>query len=680
MGNNFFLTIPSLLGFVGAAPTWAGIGGTTLFALRTAPASDSVTLQARYRNAAGQVVSAVKVVSIASAFFAGMTATSQHNAGTNYTITLDGRVTGGTPLFTYRWDTDGDGAYDDAIGSHATFSRSSTGGTVALKLEVTDAAGTKAYAKGEVTLNKLPVANEPPRPRPRSDPSVGLVLDSAGQPLVLQPQLTDNGFVLITHGLYTDRALLTEWAGDMAGRIATRLPNDPNIAIYEWTEYSDPGGKVDPTKLKALEILSSIKSVHGLVNAKRAGRSALEQAVIRKTEETILSTITERLFDLPLDARIFAHAGDFLVDAWFIRNRYPHTHGAELAKWVMAQAEAGLINPDKPVHFIAHSAGGFTLGECALWLKGKEIASGPYAGKQIVVDRLTMLDTPFPFHSHLTTLAEQTVVDRFVTSWYGSLEYDTFLVAENANHRIEYLGFWWPFNFFVDDRGHGRAHRWYSWTVSPVPDEADSDNFEDWDVDGFSLSPLVTGILEPRPWDNGGGGFLLAGAPPLAPPPPPPVAIAGFSTFGSVSEAAGTYTITEQANAGITKTVTIPTDARAVRFRFKFATAGDGDFLTVHFGEDYLLYTGADTTLSRGDFTRVEAPVSGLNGLTGALTFTLVSRGSANAVVQIADIEFLATDDPDGDGLTTAQEQAAGTNPLNSDTDGDGLDDYYKSL
>ena len=34
--------------------------------------------------------------------------------------------------------------------------------------------------------------------------------------------------------------------------------------------------------------------------------------------------------------------------------------------------------------------------------------------------------------------------------------------------------------------------------------------------------------------------------------------------------------------------------------------------------------------------------------------------------------------DPDGDGLTNAQEVEFGTDPNSSDTDGDGLDDYYE--
>ena len=65
------------------------------------------------------------------------------------------------------------------------------------------------------------------------------------------------------------------------------------------------------------------------------------------------------------------------------------------------------------------------------------------------------------------------------------------------------------------------------------------------------------------------------------------------------------------ANAGITKTLTMPVGAEALKFRFKFSTAGDGDFLEVRFGQDHLLYLGLDATLSRDGFTlktAVEGP------------------------------------------------------------------------
>lgn len=151
--------------------------------------------------------------------------------------------------------------------------------------------------------------------------------------------------------------------------------------------------------------------------------------------------------------------------------------------------------------------------------------------------------------------------------------------------------------------------------------------------------------------------------------------LTGFTTFGDAELNSETYTLTEQANAGITKTLTMPVGAESLVFQFRFATAGDGDFLQVRFGEEYPLYMGLDTELSRDGFTEIEVPLEGLDGKTAALTFTLISRGAANAVAEVRTIGIVASEDPDNDGLTTAAEQTAGTNPLDPDSDDDGLND-----
>jgi len=47
-----------------------------------------------------------------------------------------------------------------------------------------------------------------------------------------------------------------------------------------------------------------------------------------------------------------------------------------------------------------------------------------------------------------------------------------------------------------------------------------------------------------------------------------------------------------------------------------------------------------------------------------------------NAVVKVADAEFLIDPDPDHDNLTTSQEHALGTGPLRADSDADGVSDW----
>jgi hypothetical protein len=152
----------------------------------------------------------------------------------------------------------------------------------------------------------------------------------------------------------------------------------------------------------------------------------------------------------------------------------------------------------------------------------------------------------------------------------------------------------------------------------------------------------------------------------------------GFSAFGQVSESGGVYMITEQADAGIFKQIAIPLGVERLRFKYKFGGTGDGDFLAVRFGSRPEMYFGLDLVVSRDDYLEVEVELGEYAGLTDNLVFTLVSRGTAGAILEIKDIEMTESDDPDADGLTVAQEIAAGTSSQNPDSDGDGWDDAYE--
>lgn len=682
-GGTTDVTVNAFLAFNGPAPTYAGIGGTTLFVLRAAPDGALVQLIARYENAGGQVISAPLTVRVGQAFFAGMTAVPTPGGGPNYTVTLSGRASGGTGDYTYRWDTDGNGTYGDVPdGSPRSFEMTSAGGTYPMRLEVTDATNRKAYALKRVTLNKAPVANEPATRKPTYDIVAGTIRGTDGLGMVFDLNRKQNGLVLLTHGLYTDSAGSGSWLTDMAVRIADRLPNDPNVAIYDWTEYADPGGDVDPGALAALQILSAIYHEGGLFDAGKAALSeAVKIALHQATGDALAAAGLEHGGgEIALDARALAYTADFLIDAYFIRNKYPPAHGQYLAQWIIAQAEAGYIEPDAPVHLVGHSAGGFVLGECALWMEQYFRTHTLSTGKILMIDRITMLDTPFPYRSHLTmqahppTLPAPPVVERFVSSLYGGLEVPaTKGIPSSANNRLDWLGTHWWLRFDPYDGGHGLSHRWYRRTIQPK-NEADTETalLDSFAASGFNLSPLLDhDRMVQRPPVAAPGRVLADGLfrKSLG------NAMSGFTTFGDVAEAGGVFTLTEEANAGITKPVTVPIGAYAVKFRFRFAEAGDGDFLTLHFGDDFLIYTGVDTSLSRAGFTEIEAPIEGQDGNTAALTFTLVSRGIANAAVEVAAIDFLVDPDPDGDGIATTQEQSAGTDPLRSDSDGDGLAD-----
>ena len=134
--------------------------------------------------------------------------------------------------------------------------------------------------------------------------------------------------------------------------------------------------------------------------------------------------------------------------------------------------------------------------------------------------------------------------------------------------------------------------------------------------------------------------------------------------------------MTEDTNAGIQQTMTLPVGADALQFRYQFTTASDGDFIAVYFGDNPPLFIGPDVAAARTAPMEVNVPLQGYEGQTGSLVIKLVSQGQTNAVAQIYQITLNTTDDPDHDGLTITQEQTLGTDSLLYDTDSDGIGDW----
>lgn len=151
--------------------------------------------------------------------------------------------------------------------------------------------------------------------------------------------------------------------------------------------------------------------------------------------------------------------------------------------------------------------------------------------------------------------------------------------------------------------------------------------------------------------------------------------ITGFQTFGDVVSTNGTHTVTEAADAGIFKVVALPVGADSLKFRFKFTSPGDGDFLSVHWGTNTVLYIAPDLPLTRENWTEAEVSLWELAGQTDTLAFRLVSRNSTNCVVAVKGIRMGTNADTDGDGLSNTSEAALGTDEMNYDTDGDGIGD-----
>jgi hypothetical protein len=161
-------------------------------------------------------------------------------------------------------------------------------------------------------------------------------------------------------------------------------------------------------------------------------------------------------------------------------------------------------------------------------------------------------------------------------------------------------------------------------------------------------------------------------APPYVPP------MDDFSTFGDVQQTSSVYRVTEAANAGIFKNLTLPIGATTLQFQLQLITPGDGDFVSVHWNDGDALAIIPETSLAYDAPLLHEIDLTGLGGQTGTITLKLISRGVANSVVEFSEIRILESDDVDGDGLTNAEESIAGSDVFDLDSDGDSLTDGHE--
>lgn len=634
-GTSGDVTTSCRLQFSGVTPSYAGIGGTTLFVNSNAPAT-TLNLIAVYSDVTRQVLSPAYAVSIAPTFSASMTASAQYTSGTNYTITLNGTVSGGSPLYTFRWDTNNDGTYGDLTGSTASYSISSQGGTYKIGLEVTDSNGAKAYASYKLSVTKPRVTGEPT--------TTLLPTDTAGDRFLgidLQDVQFDNewqtrrsnGLIVITHGI--DSSASAAWLSTLASTIQSKLgPDAPNVVLFDWSKDAD----ILITDTERESIRDQI-----------AESGLFLPGYARLLVGTILN------FDLNLE--MFP---DVILDGIVSRFGKGKANGQILADWVSRNSQPGSFNidPSKPIQLIGHSGGGFVMGECArdLFLRAR-------------VDLVTMLDTPAPIAADIQDQEATAYIERYWSSVYGALEFpippppipdmDHYWREAHIKGLIDM----WKTN----EDGHGYSYVWYQSTVN-TPSNT-----------GFNRSPFVSSATRLNKIQLNGQGnvkqFSGVGLRASTPYSLPDEGLSGFSSFGDVSSTPNGFIVTESADAGITQTLTIPVGAVSLKFRYKFIGAGDSDFLSLNWNSLPAVYVGKDLDLSESDFVDAAIPLDFVATRTGTLTFTLVSRGSANAVLDIEDIRFGMSDDVDGDGLTNDQEAAIGTNARKADTDGDGLSD-----
>lgn len=564
-----------------------------------------------------------------------LTAARQGTSGgvVDFTATIQG----GSGSNTIAWDTDGDGQYDD--GSATTVSRNygTATGTFKAGAQVSDGAGGVWTGTVSITLNKAPVANQPVADNAVFDPGgFQLYLPDAGNsPFVFDSSRKSGGLVVITHGYQSDAK--QAWLRDMGQAIERRCiaagTPRPNIALLDWSQMA---GNPLPVTLEAREIINGMIAQGGGTGynpVKYAGHGI--------------------------------NAADFLAELYGLRVAGWMT-GQLLANWVYLNARVGgtpQIDPESPLQFIGHSVGGLAAGEAARLLKHPHLASW----QPVYVDRVTMLDTPLPPKPQLAEGADgfpnPGVTERCVSSIYGAAEtWSTFGLPQTAWYGLvpvfkssSPLDLTSPY-----ESGHGWAYRWFTErTTDPLGPQEDA---------GFRFSPIINaGTRIAKPYTPTGLPFPAPELPDIVP--------SGWLVFGNAIQSAGIWELTESSDAGIWKAMTLPQTAASLAFEFHFSNAGEGDFLTVSFGDDPVLYQGLDLALSRAGWLPVEIPLDLLSSLNGKLVFTLVSRGSINAKVQLRNIRITQSPDPDADGLAAAGEAAANTDPRNPDTDGDGISD-----
>jgi hypothetical protein len=491
-----------------------------------------------------------------------------------------------------------------------------------LGVHVTDVSNRTATASQLLAFNKPPVSKEPMVRSPAADPKNGVIRDSSGDPFVFYTSDRSNGLVIVTHGLRSSgtAAWIKSLAGGIRVRLADENKNRPNICIYDWEDKARPLpiGDVDAVTYKN----ALMRTLQGA-----SGWSA--------TSVTLLP-----------DIAMIHHAA---ID-----------QGKALAQWIKDNVAAGNIDNNAPLHLIGHSAGGFVMGECAALLKDAGIYNGDV--------QVTELDTPHLVYDDMKAIrmsmtpGSRCRVERYNCNLpfaVGVIDPIVGYVSPGTGYYSRNLGLA-PFTRTFD--AHVWVHDWY-----------DEQTVWEMEADGFYFSPFMGNGFHGQA--SSGASVLglqaMVGSLGLSDTP-----LASFETFGDVGFSNGVYQIRENSNAGLIMANLLPIGVQSIKFQYRFTTAGDGDYLVVYWGTNGIpLFIGSDLELSRTAFVQSVASLALYAGETNQLIFVLVSRGDTNAVVEIKDIALTISDDPDGDGLTTAQEQALGTDPLKADTDGDGLSD-----
>lgn len=237
----------------------------------------------------------------------------------------------------------------------------------------------------------------------------GELVNETGGPWIPDPELTQNGTMIIAHGLHdgaitTGEGIDSPWMREMRVALLKRLEGRaPNIGLVNWAAAAMPG------------------KVHRIDPGNEVGKFLADLAGI------------------PSQAR---EVGDLL--------------GFRLAQMIWEKQ----IDPEQPLHLIGHSAGGFVVSRAALRLKMMNMA--PKAM------HVTILDTPAPDHELTVEVPKAcSSMDFYVTSpFVVGLSDDAPPEGVHLKHIAPPAG-----GSLLD--AHSYAYKWYTETVpGKSPDDS----------------------------------------------------------------------------------------------------------------------------------------------------------------------------------------------------------------